>query len=225
MFHLILLYLSVKQRAPADNMSPESSVSSIVSEWLQFFSWVSRLPLLMWLQLFETPSSVTWYQFHHGSVTATRTPRASPQTDPPPLAPGGENTSPALHVVPRVIVHFLISHPGSSDTAETTHSGFLIRSGYSLCGSAREIIIVRRWISENADFQPSGAPSLHMFQSVGSCKNVSLVYIKSLNISSALCSLVGVWKLLFEWFSFFFLWPITLPSLSFTFIYINSFVM
>lgn len=35
--------------------------------------------------------------------------------------------------------------------------------------------------------------------------NVSLVYIKSLNISSTLCSLVGVWKLLFEWFVFFFL--------------------
>lgn len=85
---------------------------------------------------------------------------------------------------------------------ETTHSGFLTCSDYSLCRSVRELMI-RSWISENEDLQPSGVLSLHMFWSVGSCKNVSLVYIKSLNISSTLCSLVGVWKLLFEWFSFF----------------------
>lgn len=104
------------------------------------------------------------------------------------------------------------------------HCGFLSCSDNSLCG---RVIAIRRWISENADSQPSGVPSLHMFWSVGSCKSVSLVYIKSLNISSTLCSVVGVWKLFFEWFSFFFffLWPITLPSLSFTFIYINSFVI
>lgn len=67
----------------------------------------------------ETPSSVTWYQFHHIPVTRT------PQADGPAASHGleGENTALALHAVLWVIIHFLICHPGSSDTAETTHSG------------------------------------------------------------------------------------------------------
>lgn len=142
-------------------------------------------------------------------------------------APEGESTAPTLHAVLQVIIHFLICHPGSSDTAETTHSGsFWVPHslGLQFVWKCKERSSLGGGFSEKADLQPSGAASLHMFQSVGSCKNVSLVYIKIQNFSSTLHSPVGVWKLLFDCFSFFFfyLWPITFPSLSFTLVHLSD---
>lgn len=154
-------------------------------------------------------------------------PRQTSLPPTPEIERGGGNTARALSVGLRVIVHFPYQSPPFNLIWQKQHVLSSSSAQVTVCVKVWERSSLEGGSADSADFQPSGTPSLHMFRSVGSCENVSLVYIKSLNISSTLRSLVGVWKLLFERFSFFFpnVWPITLHSLSFTFVYINSFVM
>lgn len=168
--------------------------------WL--FSWHNCLRPFMWLQLCWD-SSVMWYHFNRGAVT--RTPQASPRTDPLPLAPEGKTQLPLFIRCPRLLLIFLSVIWCNINK----NCGSFTRSDYCSWGSVTEIISIRRWMLEKADLQPSGAPSLHMFYSARVCNNVSLVSIKLLNILATLCSLMDVWKSLLSFSS-----PITVTYIS-----------
>lgn len=82
-------------------MSPESSISSIISEWLPFFSWVSSLPPFMRLQLcwdaeFSNISSIT--------ALSPAPPQAFSQTS---CTRGGETWLPPFMWCSRLLFIFL----------------------------------------------------------------------------------------------------------------------
>lgn len=103
-------------------------------------------------------SSVTLYQFHHGTVTRSLW---DSLRQPLPLSLERRTRFPVFTWCCRLLFIFLcvtLAHL----IVKTTHSGFLTYSDYSVRRSVRKIMI-RSWASENEDLQPSGALSLHMF--------------------------------------------------------------
>ena len=190
------------------SVSPESSVPSIISEWLRFVSRVSSPPAFAWLQ-------ICWGG-GFGDVISVPSPRCHSQ---PPLGffspdvagcllhQREETLLPLLMLCPLGVVvggggyFFICLSPRFIWYGRKTHSGCLslARSDYSLCGSVREIII-RRWMQTCSHLELHPSTCFGVWEAVRTCH----WSISNRSIFHQLRSLVGVWKLLFEWFSFSF---------------------